>query len=280
MPVVLTFGLSGKEIRAGALNPYLERLEPLDIKCTVEYVHGSTTHLVTKKRNTSKGLQALINGRYIVTDAFVGAIQEAAQPAGDPTDTVSKLESDYDSNWPDALQYLPPKGKEPTEKPDKAYAPDARRRHIFEGYTFIFYEPAQFDTLLAVITTGKGKALCHPVEAEVTAVEEFVRYVKNVAGEKGLGEFEDGSEGKGVVVVRFIPGTGAVEWYAQFVVDVSQCLDHRLIEQNEFLDAILSNDASALRKALEPESSGVVGPPPSESTYNSSYRYSITNFSQ
>lgn len=32
-------------------------------------------------------------------------------------------------------------------------------------------------------------------------VDDFVCFVKGVVGEKGFGFFEDGSEGKGVVVV-------------------------------------------------------------------------------
>ena len=96
-------------------------------------------------------------------------------------------------------------------------------------------------------------------------------YVKGVAGEKGLGEFEDGSEGKGVVVVKFNPSKGAgTEWYAEFSRQIAQVLDHRLIEQNEFLDAILGNDASVLRRPLLREESGLIAPPP---TAGMSYTY-------
>jgi len=99
-------------------------------------------------------------------------------------------------------------------------------------------------------------------------VADFVGYVKGIAGEKGLGEFEDGSEGKGVVVVRFNPVKGAgTEWYSDFNRQVSLFLDHRLIEQNEFLDAILGNDASVLRRPLELEPSGVEAPPSTASMF-------------
>ena len=94
-------------------------------------------------------------------------------------------------------------------------------------------------------------------------MDGFIQYVKNVAGEKGLGEFEDGSEGKGVVVVRFNPvrGPGA-DWFADFGRQVQTRLDHRFVEQNEFLDAVLGTDASVLRRPLDIELSGVVAPPP------------------
>jgi nijmegen breakage syndrome protein 1 len=178
------------------------------------------------------------------------------------------LEEDFDVNFPDALQYLPPRGEEPTQRDASAYAPNPIRQDMFEGYTFVFYEKRQFETLLAPITEGRGKALLREAMPNITTVDEFVRYVKDVAGEKGLGEFEDGSEGKGVVVVRFNPVKGAgSEWFAEFSRKVALYLDHRLIEQNEFLDAILGNDASVLRRPLEVESSGVVASTPTVGIY-------------
>jgi nijmegen breakage syndrome protein 1 len=135
---------------------------------------------------------------------------------------------------------------------------------MFEGYTFVFYEKRQHENLLAPIFEGGGKALLKEVVPNNTTVDEFVEFVKQTAGEKGLGSFEDGSEGKGVVVVRFNPVKGAgSDWFADFNNQVSLRLDHRLIEQNEFLDAILGNDASVLRRPLEFVQSGVVAPPPS-----------------
>lgn len=166
-------------------------------------------------------------------------------------DAAKEVEEDF-SKFPDALKFLPPKGKEPTERPATAYSPDPVRQDMFDGYTFIFYSQQQFDTLIAPITGGRGKALFREVIPERTTVEEFVEYVKQVAGEKGLGELEDGSEGKGVVVVKFNPSGGqGVQWYADFSIQVALSLGLRLIEQNEFLDAILGSDSSVLRRPLE-----------------------------
>jgi len=242
---------------------FCERLEKFDIKVIVEYVPESTTHVVATKRNTSKGLQALINGKYIVDHSFVDALIDVARAK---PGLESALETDFDSNWPNELQYLPPKGPEQIERPSAAYLPDlTARQNIFEGYTFIFYDQPQFDNLIAPITNGKGKALLHPVDPSNTTADDFVRYVKNVAGEKGVGEFEDGSEGKGVVIVRYQPLKGpALPFYSEFGRRVSLQLDHRLIEQSEFLDAILNNDASMLRRALETEPSGIASAFPSK----------------
>ncbi len=265
MPVTFTFSFTSKEERSNPYESLYEKLGPLDIKVLDEYQRGVTTHVVAKKRNTPKGLQALIDGKLIVhNDSFINAILEAAEPA----DGGSQLELDFEGKWPKESEYLPPKGGEPTPRPEEAYAPNPLRQDMFEGYTFVFYEKKQFETLLAPITSGRGKALLRLAVPDETTVDDFVRYVKGVAGEKGLGSFDDGSEGKGVVVVRFNPVKGpGTEWFAQFGTEVALHLDHRLIEQNEFLDAILGNDASVLRRPLEVESSGIAAPPPTLSKF-------------
>lgn len=265
-PVTFTFSFTTKEAKADPYSALYKLLGPLDIKVLVDYERGKTTHLVAKKRNTSKGLQALIDGKYIVhNDSFVKAVAAATtshSEDGESAVAQSPLEQDWDKNFPNPLDYLPPRGEEPTQRESSAYAPNPDRQEIFDGYTFIFYERRQFESLLRPITEGRGKALLRDVVPDQTEVNDFVGYVKSVAGEKGLGEFEDGSEGKGVVVVRFNPVKGAGSaWFSTFNRQVSLHLDHRLIEQNEFLDAILGNDASILRRPLELELPGVVAPP-------------------
>ena len=215
-----------------------------------------TTYVVAKKRNTSKGLRALINGKHIVTEQFIDAIVAAATPVTDADgQETCPLERDLEGNWPDPLQYLPPRGEEPSDKPVGAYAPDERRKEIFDGYTFVFYEKKQYENLFAAITNGKGKALFKAAIPNETEIDDFIRYVKGVAGEKGLGEFEDGSEGKGVVVVRYLPAKEGPEsvWFKEFYTAVALRLDHRPIEQSEFLDAILAVDPAMLRRPLEVE---------------------------
>ncbi|KAK3322030.1 hypothetical protein B0H66DRAFT_186552 [Apodospora peruviana] len=251
-PVVLSFSFTSKELRADPWAKLRQCLEQLDIKYSAEY-DQLTSHVVSKKRNTSKGLQALINGKYIVTDCFINAIVEAATvPDGAEDGTLSALEQDFEGSWPNPLEHLPPRGEEPSDRPPEAYAPDERRQDVFEGYTFVLYEKKQYENLFPAIAHGKGKALLNEVTPGETEVDDFVRYVKGVAGEKGLGSFEDGSEGRGVVVVRFMPSKGdSTEWFAQFLTAFALRLDHRPIDQREFLEAILACDASALRRPLE-----------------------------
>lgn len=255
-PVVFTFSFTNKEMQTEPLTSLRERFENLDIKLLTDYHIGHTTHVVSKKRNTAKGLQALINGKHIVTESFLDDVVQAAGPSSNETVTdASRLEQDFRQYWPDAMQHLPPRGGEPVQHPDSIYAPDADRSDIFDGYTFIFYDRTQYNNLLAPITNGGGKALIETIEPGTTQVDDFVRYVKSVAGEKGLGSFEDGSEGKGVVLVRYLPAKGEfLSWYTEFFTAVSLRLDHRPIEQSEFLEAILIKDASQLRRPLEVES--------------------------
>jgi DNA repair protein XRS2 len=216
----------------------------------------NTTHVVSKRRNTSKVLQALITGKYIVVEGFIQAIVEVAMPKAGDVDGVqhSPLEMHFDANWPEAMRYLPPKADAPgADRPDEVFAPDERRRTIFDGYTFIFYERRRFEELHPAITSGKGKALLSEVEPGLTSTDEFIRYVKGIAGEKGLGEFEDGSEGKGVVVVRYTPSPDHENagWYLSFYSQVALRLDHRPIEPRDFLPAILDVDPGQLRRPLE-----------------------------
>lgn len=184
------------------------------------------------------------------------AIVEAATPKAGGANGVqsSALEMDFDASWPDAMRYLPPKADAPgADRPDEMFAPDERRRNVLDGYTFIFYERRRFEELHPAITNGKGKALLSEVQPGLTSTDEFIRYVKGIAGEKGLGEFEDGSEGKGVVVVRYTPSPGQenADWYLSFYSQVALRLDHRPVEPRDFLPAILDVDPGQLRRPLE-----------------------------
>ncbi|KAI0126706.1 DNA damage response protein RcaA [Xylariales sp. AK1849] len=256
-PVVLSFSFTRRELQSDAVTKLRVDLEQLDIKFLSDYDVRSTTHVVSKRRNTSKGLQALINGRSIVNDTFVNAIVGAAKPEALDAVERSPLEGDFDTNWPNALECLPAAGNEPVTRPPEAFVPDAARAEMFDGYTFIFYDQTQYDSLLGPITNGKGKALHKEVIPRETQIDDFVRYVKSIAGEKGLGGFENGSEGMGVVVVKYLPKEPTqpedIAWFEQFYTAVSLRLDHRLVDQKDFLDAILGSDASVLRRPLEVE---------------------------
>lgn len=279
-PVTVTMSGGAKKKAKAAVGATLEsRLEALDIKIVRDYVPTRVTHVVAAKRNTPKGLQALVEGKHVVSEAFVDALEKVTAKCEVVVDAEGKeklprapLEEDFDGNWPDEMDYVPDPSNESVERPVELYAPSSERASVFAGYTFIFCDEAQFDQLAPVVTLGNGKALLRELETGSDDVESFVRYAKDVAGEKGLGEFEDGSEGKGVVVVRISQPRGQdEEWYVRFYRDIDLELGQRSINQNEFLDAIVINDASALRQPLQPAAeddvppSSIPGPPPSTS---------------
>lgn len=261
LPIVLSFSFSSKDSKGGKdpLQATQSRLEDLDIKSILPYVNGKTTHVVSSKRNTAKGLQALIDGKHIVDDSFIDALIFATTPGDlDEPESLCLLEEDFDANWPDELDHLPAKSKEPNERPKEFFRPNPERISIFEGYTFIFFDQVQFDTLQAPVHGGRGEALYFPLELGKTSADELIRYVKNAAEEKGLGEFEDGSEGKGVVLVRFRGKRGFEEWATQLGDQLAVAVDQRMIEQSEFMDAILENSASKLRRPLPEEEQGMI----------------------
>lgn len=251
-----------------ALNVMREMLEPLDIKFTQDSNFTDVTHVFSKKRQNPRVLLALINGKYVVSQGFLDAVATVAAPEADENGVeTSLLEKDFEGNWPDATKYLPPRTDGPgAEQPDELFAPDERRRAIFDGYTFIFYDK-RYDDLVHVITSAKGKALLREVDPGRTDIDDFIRYVKSIAGEKGLGEFEDGSEGRGVVVVRYLPqGEESSGWYLDFYNQVALRLDHRPIEPRDLLPAILDVEPAQLRRPLEveptPRESGTSHRPP------------------
>lgn len=251
-PVVLTVTSLNRTQKSTAdpLSSTREKLEKYDIKLSLEYIPYVTTHVVATKRNIPPTLCALIEGRHVVTDAFVDALAEtcASQPNDtDPQNPLqSPLEQDLESNWPSETQYLPPPGKEPVTRGPEYFAPKPERSNVFEGYTFVFVDPNQFESLQPIIATGGGKAAVYErFQKNASGPEEFVEFVK----QKNHGAWMPG-QGKGPVVVRFEIKPDD-QWGHQFCNDADIALGQRSIKQNEFLDAILLNDASTLRKPLE-----------------------------
>ncbi|KAL2823465.1 hypothetical protein BDW59DRAFT_148647 [Aspergillus cavernicola] len=251
-PTVLTFSFSAKEDNAETLAHYRSKVEDLGIKAIKEYLIDATTHVVQTKRNTAKGLQALVNGSYIVDYSFIDALVYAATPNDIDDESLSPLEIDFDAAWPDEGEHLPPPGKEVGTNPVGSFAPNPERSNVFEGYTFVFGTTSQYKNLRYMIAEGHGKALECKVQDGVTTAEEIVQFMKNAAGQKGLGSERDGHGG--VVLVRFRLQGEYEDWSIQLGNQVALKIDQRVIQQNEFLNAILGNDASILCRPL---SSGV-----------------------
>ena len=263
--VVLSFTFTSKETKGGKdpLIPIRSRLEDLDIKTIIPFIPDKTTHVVAGKRNTAKCLQALVNAKFIVASNFLNALEYATSPENlDEPESFSPLEANFDQFWPKEQEYLPAPSKEPGQHSVEIFSPDRARKDVFDGYTFVFFDQTQFDSLQPPISEGKGIALYYPVEKGITIATEIVRYLKEAAREEGIGEFEDRSQGRGPVHIQFIGGKGFEEWATDVQREASSIVGQQVIGQNEFLEAILINDASTLRRRIpvEEEASVPTGP--------------------
>lgn len=253
------------------MSNYRQRLEPLDIKIVQEVVPGQTTHVVAEKRNVPPVLEALVLGLYVVSPDYVDAViaaatsppeaeemeaapvAEVAEGEEPPKIPPKSIEDDFDEKWPDAMKYVPPSSKEPVPRPAHFFAPDERRAHMFSGYTFVFYLAGQYETLQKAVSCGSGKALHYEQFQEgKTTPKEVVAYLNTVAENKGLQDARSDRGGKGIVVVRpkLTKKTEALERLSH---EVDSELGRRSFEQSEFLDTIIMNDVSGLRKALPEE---------------------------
>ena len=251
--ICLSFFLTSKEKKGpNPLGAKRASLEPLDIKAVQPFVSNETTHVVAAKRNTVPGLQALIKGRYIVDHSYVDALVFATTPEDlEGDENLSPLEKDFDAAWPDPWQHLPPSGREPTKKPAEAYMPNATREYVFDGWTFIFLELGQYETILPAITTGHGKALLYSLKLGTTVVEDIVAFVQNTAGEKATSKPDQSMQIENIIIVKPTLKGDFAGWCDQLVKDLASSLNQQIIDQADFLDAILSCDASTLKKPLE-----------------------------
>lgn len=264
-PCVLTFNLLKKEVKSGVLKLKQARIEAFDIKATSDFLSEHTTHVVANKRNTAKGLQALITSKHIVSESYIDALEYATTPTNlSQEENLSPLELDFDTAWPNPNDHLPPPGKEPTLRPVESYRPDPSRLTIFEDYTFVFGDQTQYDNLLPVITSGHGKAILFKVINGESSADNLLQFLRNAAGNKGNDHLQRDDRG-GVILVRWTGKEDVQEWTNNLVNEVALKMDQRAIDQSEFLDAILANEASLLKQAIpfESTSEGRVAPPPS-----------------
>ena len=228
------------------------QLEGTDVKATMNFESGSTSHVVAGKRNTAKSLQALVNGLPVVDYTYVDAIDKAAAPE-EPNvpESMSVLEQDFDAHWPDPALYLPAPSKEPGQvRPAELFAPDPKRLNIFEGFTFVFGDRKQFDALHPPIADGSGKAVLMPNKPGLTPASEFVSFMKEKAGESGMRSFRGDVGSKTVLLVLFSPKNHE-QWANDVLEEACRTLGQDCVEQNEFLDAILMNNPAQLRRPSE-----------------------------
>jgi len=218
-----------------------------------------------------------------VTAAYIDALIAAATPTNlDEPESMCPLEEDFERNWPDEREYLPPPGREPGPREGSWYVPDAtgERREIFKGFEFVFFDSRQFETLMGPITDGAGKALLYEVEVDGTSVGDVLGWARKTLGDVATADLGDEEEpgaggsvgtdpgvdvgvverdeggkrmGPGLVFVKFQGGAEWEAWAANLQRDLALACNMRLIEQNEFLDVILRRDPGLLRRRLPVE---------------------------
>ena len=256
---MLTFTGLSKSAKASGdpLETHRKKLEQAEVKLITEYVASQTTHVIGKKRNTPPGLQALLQGRWLLAHSYVDALAKAtASPGRDAAgnDRPCPLEEDFEGNWPREDEHILPAAGEPNPKPNEFLKPNLQRAELFANFTFIFLSQAQYDNLMPVVTSGSGKALLWDVEIGTSKVEDVISYVKEVAGAKGDGDFRLSQHtGKGgIVLVRL--DQKEHDWVRGFLTTLESTLEQRSMEQNQFLNAILTVNTSELRRPLLRES--------------------------
>ncbi|EMC94571.1 hypothetical protein BAUCODRAFT_553229 [Baudoinia panamericana UAMH 10762] len=253
-PVIITLTGLGKKDKSEVLAKHGRQVDGTDVKLLGEYVSNETTHVVAKKRNTAPGLQALVQGRWLVAQSWFDALAAVTKPAernlADEA-TPSLLEDDFDVHWPREEDHLLPAGAEPVPRPSDLLKPLTERAEVLQDFTFVFLAQGQYDQLLPVITCAHGKALLWEVHDGESRPEELVSYLGEVAGKKGNRQFQlsQQSGSGGVVVVRLSEGRG--EWSRNFMQEVELASGQRAIEQSEFLDPIITLDTSDLRRPLK-----------------------------
>ncbi|TKA23259.1 hypothetical protein B0A50_07316 [Salinomyces thailandicus] len=254
-PVVLTFTGLGKKTQG--LAEQRQRLEGTDVKLLSEYVTNQTTHSVNKKRNMPQALQALLQGRWLVSYEWVDELAEVVERNGVDADgepASAPLEEDFDGNWPKEERFPVPAGHEPHPRTNDYVLPNPERAEVFQDFIFVLLSASQYESLMPIITSGGGKALLWEVEIGESSVEDLIDYVKEVAGGKKRDkafQLSQHTARGGVVVVRIHEKTeDGRPWTVPFMQDLERSLNQRAIEQSEFLDPILTLNTSGLRRQL------------------------------
>lgn len=249
--VVLSFtSISRGAKKTGtALAEEKQKFEGCDVKLSTEYVTNKTTHVIAKKRNTSSGLQALVQGRWLVAASWLDALAEVVKRKSQ--DETGPLEEDFDANWPKEVDFIVPASGETNPRPNDYLKPDPERAEVFQDYNFIFLSQTQYESLLPVILGGGGKAVHMEFQPGQTTADDVLDFAKTLSGNKNSRQFLLSQEpGPGGIVIVRIGDKDNREEMKPLMDDLSITLNQRTIEQSELLDAILMKDASEFRRPL------------------------------
>lgn len=247
-PIVFTYASKeSKESKARSA-----KLHALDLKTTTDFVFGKTTHVVSSKRNLPRVLSGLVAGKHIVTEDFLEAVIERATSTTDDDFgyVPSLLEESFDEQWPKEDEYIPPTATEPVPRPQEMLRPDDSRSEVFANLTFVFLDDKQHGSLQNPIAGGGGKVLLYNLKLGETTVQEYVDYIRSVAGKKRGSRLNN--DKLPVITVHLpIPSDSSEDWASNFMNGVDRALNQRSVFQNEFLDILLTKDRAALQQPPE-----------------------------
>lgn len=233
-PMVLSFSLSSKEKKAGLIDEKRKLVGEYDIKCLEGYA-APTTMAVAEKRNTAVGLQALVNGRHIVTRAYVDALSAVCEA---PMGRMSLLEENFDENFPDPMKFVPPVMGEPIPRDESVLKPSEARKTVFEGVNLVVCDQTQYESFLGAVTDGGGKLHRFWIAAK-TKAQDIVDYTKECDG-------------------LLVAWPQKKDGDADLQKECETLLGLELVMQNEFLDTILMCNVAAMRRPFVPEDDMVV----------------------
>ncbi|KAK3058054.1 hypothetical protein LTR09_001131 [Extremus antarcticus] len=246
-PLVFSLSYTGTKTRQPALAAHREKFQQTGVKVVSEYITNVTTHCVAKKRNTVPVLQALLQGKWLVTDDYVEAVAVLMKRSGPTSESV--LEDDFDANWPKEPRYPVPPGKEVNPRDEHYLLPKSERSEIFHNFAFVFLSQTQYDQLLPVVTAGGGKAFPCVVDPDVRNTEDVISFISSVADNKRTDKADPSrATGKGgIVVIRMQEGDEALRKLNE-AIDLA--LNQRSVQQSELLDPILMLDTTSLTGEL------------------------------
>ncbi|KTW26809.1 uncharacterized protein T551_03271 [Pneumocystis jirovecii RU7] len=205
-PVVFT--LSG--IKLKDIQPLVE---VYGIKISKKYSE-KTTHVISKQRNTAKNLQALIYGVFVVTTSYVNELIE----------TISLIELDFDHGFPNPQKHIPPDNIYSTiDACSEDFMPNNKRKYLFQGLTFIFFDEKQYFNLSPPVNSASGKAVfCK----NTSNVEQIILFMQNHSNAIAVLPLKD----------------------SYYINIASKRTKINLINQDDFLEPILKLDLSLFKK--------------------------------
>lgn len=218
-----------------------------------------TSYLVSRRRTNPWAIHAIIGGSRVVDPSYIDDIQVVADSKElNNEESFCPLEIDFDGAWPDASKALPPPPNEPLTVGDEAFEPNEKRKTVFRGYTFIFFDEDRYEDMMGPIQSGQGTPILYELAWGKSTAGEIVNYMKDLAAQQN-------GQRVGVMRTRPIP-EGHGEWMNSLEEEIASASGQELIDIYMFLDAVLRNDAAFLIHpiSLPPQKENVPPPPSSQ----------------